>query len=98
MRGWVKLNVDGSYISYSGQIAIDVVLRDQNRRWIRGFAAAKGFGSIVEDEIWAVMEGMSMAWADGHKKVQVNSDSHEASPPPFVLPIYIRDLEGATTV
>ncbi|KAL5859212.1 hypothetical protein ACOSQ4_000508 [Xanthoceras sorbifolium] len=160
LRGWVKLNVDGSCISDTGQIAIGGVLRDCNKRWLNGYAAAKGHGNIVEAEIWAVLEGLNMAWIGGHKKVQINSDSKDAvdmimgdcnannpllyviqrckellsrdwncmvinvyresnyvadslakeghclgsdivyfaSPPPFVQQLYMRDVEGATTI
>ncbi|KAK3227570.1 hypothetical protein Dsin_007432 [Dipteronia sinensis] len=58
--GWVKLNVDGSRDPISGVITAGGVLRDHSKNWLRGFVINKGVGSILEAEMWGLLEGLSM--------------------------------------
>ncbi|KAL5830806.1 hypothetical protein ACOSQ4_016160 [Xanthoceras sorbifolium] len=74
----VKVKADGSRNRDSGNIAAGGVLRDQNRRWIKGFPVYKGIGNNIESEFWAIVEGMIMAWDDGYRRVQEEFDSLEA--------------------
>ncbi|KAL5784076.1 hypothetical protein ACOSQ2_006468 [Xanthoceras sorbifolium] len=49
-EGWVNLNVDSSRIRDLGNIVAGGVIRDHNRKWLKGYAINKGIGNIVEAE------------------------------------------------
>ncbi|KAL5787746.1 hypothetical protein ACOSP7_004695 [Xanthoceras sorbifolium] len=76
--GCVKLNIDGNRNNISGAIAAVGVVRNHDRQWIKGFVMNKGKGCILEAELWAVFEGLKMAWDGGFRKVQIDSDCLEA--------------------
>ncbi|KAL5736493.1 hypothetical protein ACOSQ2_031281 [Xanthoceras sorbifolium] len=61
--GLVKLNVDGSI--------------DCNNSWLGGFTINKGSGSILEAELWGLLEGLKFAWKSGFRAVLVESDSKD---------------------
>ena len=75
---WVKLNVDGSLSLETGAISAGGVIRDANKNWLVGFALNKGVGSVLEAEIWGILEGLKLAWSTGFRKVVVESDSQAA--------------------
>ncbi|KAL5734766.1 hypothetical protein ACOSP7_032627 [Xanthoceras sorbifolium] len=56
-QSWVKLNVDGSRNSL-GCIAAGGVIRDNLGQWLGGFTANKGSGSVLEEEVWGMVEGL----------------------------------------
>ncbi|KAL5835914.1 hypothetical protein ACOSQ4_015411 [Xanthoceras sorbifolium] len=57
--GWLKINVDGSVVN--GLISAGGVIRDHDRKWVRGFAMNIGYGSVLEAEVWGIFEGFKMA-------------------------------------
>ncbi|KAL5864666.1 hypothetical protein ACOSQ3_002180 [Xanthoceras sorbifolium] len=56
--GWLKVNVDGS--AANGIIYAGGVIRDHERNWVRGFSMNIGGGSILETELWGILEGLKM--------------------------------------
>ncbi|KAL5777521.1 hypothetical protein ACOSP7_010447 [Xanthoceras sorbifolium] len=56
--GWLKVNVDGS--AANGIISTGGVIRDHKKNWVRGFSINIGGGSILEAELWGVLEGLKM--------------------------------------
>ncbi|CAI0374979.1 unnamed protein product [Linum tenue] len=75
LEGWVKLNVDGSRRSEPPSSAIGGVLRNSDGSWIVGFSNKVGHASVLESEIRALRDGLSLAWTLGYHKVEVASDS-----------------------
>ncbi|KAK3205641.1 hypothetical protein Dsin_019687 [Dipteronia sinensis] len=61
VRDWVKLNTDGSRDIDLGTITAGGVLRNHLKQWLRGFVLNKGFGSVLEAELWGMFEGLNMA-------------------------------------
>ncbi|KAL5787859.1 hypothetical protein ACOSP7_004808 [Xanthoceras sorbifolium] len=59
--GLVKLNVDGSVCSGLNLVAAGGVIRDCNKAWLGGFAINKGIVSILEAELWGLLEGLKFA-------------------------------------
>jgi ribonuclease HI len=75
LDGWVKLNVDGSYLELTGEAGVGVVARDRSRTVI--FTAWKYLekcGSAAEAEAIACVEGLHWANHWGLSQVIVESD------------------------
>ncbi|KAK2661731.1 hypothetical protein Ddye_000305 [Dipteronia dyeriana] len=68
----VPLTKDVGYISARG------IIRDDKKKWLIGFALNKGSCSVLEVELWAILEGLTLAWRVGYIKVMVESDSQVA--------------------
>ena len=60
-RDWIKLNVDGSLNHDLGSISAGGVIRDDKKMWLTGFAMNKGSGSVIEAELWGILEGLNLA-------------------------------------
>ncbi|KAK2657145.1 hypothetical protein Ddye_010197 [Dipteronia dyeriana] len=65
---WVKLNVDGSMIPKLGSIFAGGVVRDHRKNWLIGFALNKGVGSVLEAELYGILEVLKLVWKNGFKK------------------------------
>ena len=75
---WVKLNVDGSMSAEMNSIAGGGVVRDRSESWVTGFALKIVTGSVLEAELWGILEGLKLVWQMGFRKVVVDSDSKSA--------------------
>ncbi|CAI0469994.1 unnamed protein product [Linum tenue] len=73
--GWVKLNVDGSVKGDPPSSAIGGVARDPTSNWIAGFSTHVGLCSVLEAELKALRDGLSLIWILSYLKVLVQSDS-----------------------
>ena len=63
---WVKLNIDGSCDIDSGRITTGGVLRNHQKKWLRGgFVLNMGISGILEAELWGILEGLRMSWNSG---------------------------------
>ncbi|KAK2654289.1 hypothetical protein Ddye_014145 [Dipteronia dyeriana] len=51
-----------------GTIAAGGVVRDHKKNWMVGFALNKGTGSVLEAELWGILEGLKLLWKKGFKK------------------------------
>ena len=60
------MNSDGAMKHDSGLAAAGGVMRDENGKWIGGFAAHLGYCSSVQAEIWGAWYGQKMAWYRGY--------------------------------
>ncbi|OMP00857.1 hypothetical protein COLO4_12315 [Corchorus olitorius] len=74
-EGWAKLNTDGSWNQASDDAAIGGVIRGHCGEWIIGFSQAIGKCSIDMAELWAIQQGISLAWSRGIRALEVESDS-----------------------
>ncbi|KAJ1387846.1 Ribonuclease H-like superfamily [Sesbania bispinosa] len=69
--GFIKLNVDGSFLRHSKLMATGGI-------WLGGFSSKEGCGSVLQVELNAIIKGLSLAWDMGWKRVVCESDSLEA--------------------
>ncbi|KAK8601216.1 hypothetical protein V6N12_051057 [Hibiscus sabdariffa] len=76
--GWACLNVDGvvSMPLYDGRIG--GLVRSNDGDWIVGFVKVIGRSDVLQAELWALFEGMSLAWEYGFHRLLVRSDSKQA--------------------
>ena len=73
--GWVALSVDGSYCAEDGAAGSGMVLRDDKGGVI--FAAYRRIyhcNEVLEAELHAIMEGVSLAIQQSNRPVQLQSD------------------------
>ncbi|GMI94853.1 hypothetical protein HRI_003154600 [Hibiscus trionum] len=75
---WVKLNVDGAVNTTTKAAAIGGVCRTDGGDWLFGFNRRLGCCSVLNAELWAVLEGLRHAWRCGFHRVEIESDSREA--------------------
>lgn len=76
--GWFKLNCDGVVTNYGSKAGCGGVLRDEDGRFIFGFAGGLGSCSITQAELWAILNGSQKTKERGITKVIVESDSMAA--------------------
>jgi len=75
LAGWVKLNVDGSFVQQSGESGVGVIARDNEGHVI--FSAWRSIFNCqdaAEAEAWACLEGLRLAAQWIHEPVIVESD------------------------
>jgi ribonuclease HI len=72
---WVKINVDGCSKGNPGLVGAGGVIRDAMGRWIVGFALNIGICTSVGAELWAITNGLKLAWSKGFRKIILESDS-----------------------
>ncbi|KAK8527582.1 hypothetical protein V6N12_054788 [Hibiscus sabdariffa] len=46
--------------------------------WIVGFVKSIGFSNCLHAELWAVFEGLKLAWEFGFERLLIQSDSQQA--------------------
>lgn len=75
-RGWVKVNVDGSFIR-EGIGGCGGVVRGHAGEWIKGFSIKLEEPIQIATEVAAVLEGLKLCWDLQLRKVIVESDDKE---------------------
>ncbi|KAL4353912.1 hypothetical protein GQ457_06G021000 [Hibiscus cannabinus] len=78
-HGWVKGNVDVAVNVSDGRAAVGGVFRDEDGTWLQGFARFIGRSSVLVIELWAIREGLHLAWNDGFRHVELETDNAEAA-------------------
>lgn len=73
-KGWVKLNIDGSFTSHIPSAGIGGVIRGSNGNWVTGFSMEVGETDSFQVEVRAMYEGLMFAWSRGFHQVDVESD------------------------
>ena len=76
--GCVKLNTDAvcklpMYLAAAGGL-----IRDNLGRWLLGFMYNIGACTPLEAELWAILEGLRVAWNAGYRNVLLEADSQQA--------------------
>jgi len=61
--GWVMIDVDGYSKENSGMAGVSGVIRDDMRIWIVGFTLNIGICTSACAELWAVNNGLNLAWS-----------------------------------
>lgn len=77
-NNWIRLRSDGVVKKGSGFVAIRGVMRDQNERWILGYNMYLGFRSVMEAELWGILNGLTLLLEQNYDTVLIQTDSMEA--------------------
>ena len=73
--GWIKVNSDGARKSSSGLASAGGLLRDDQGRWVTGFAVNLGRCSALMAEIWGAWYALNLTWEKNIKKLILEMDS-----------------------
>jgi ribonuclease HI len=73
--GWYKLNSDGASNQTTRRAAAGGLIRDDNGLWVREFGRSLGYCSAYWAEVWALKEGLQLAWNLSIKQLIVETDS-----------------------
>ncbi|KAI4313589.1 hypothetical protein L6164_026554 [Bauhinia variegata] len=76
--GWVKCNVDGSFLPDNSSAGCGGVCRDAQGKWLYGFAQRIDYYDNTKAETFAIYKGLAEAWRLDYKKVIIESDSESA--------------------
>ncbi|KAE8735166.1 hypothetical protein F3Y22_tig00000405pilonHSYRG00010 [Hibiscus syriacus] len=75
---WLKVNADGAVGGTLKMAAVWGVLRDDQGRWIFGFARSLGICSVLMAELLAIHDSLVHAWNLGFGKIQLETDCAKA--------------------
>ena len=73
--GWVKLNTDGSSLGNSGLAGGGGLIRDEEGKWITGFACKIGKTTSFIVELWALHDGLNVCINHRFAAVEVELDA-----------------------
>ncbi|MBA0810136.1 hypothetical protein Gohar_002154, partial [Gossypium harknessii] len=73
--GWVKGNIDGSIPKHTSSAAVGGMIRDHEGNWLFGFGMRIGRYGIFQTEARALYEGLVVAWHEGFRQIEVESDN-----------------------
>ncbi|KAL3355755.1 hypothetical protein AABB24_016765 [Solanum stoloniferum] len=78
--GYIKINVDGSFMPNSGLAGYGGIARDDRGRWLGGFVGRLGVvtKSCLTAELWAIHGGLTVAKNFNLTNVIIETDSNEA--------------------
>ena len=69
-----KLNTDGAVKGVSQVASAGGVIRNDVRVWFKGYSRSLGHGSVIVAELWAIYDGLQLAWDNGIR-LEVESDN-----------------------
>ena len=55
---WCKLNTDGASLGNPGKARGGGIIRDNEGRWVKGFARSIGFTTSIIAKLWALRDGL----------------------------------------
>lgn len=73
--GWMKLNRDGSSLGNPGLAGGRGLIRNEEGRWVVGFAHKIGITSSFLAELWALRDGLSLCVSQSFRAVDVELDA-----------------------
>ncbi|KAK8986158.1 hypothetical protein V6N11_082436 [Hibiscus sabdariffa] len=76
--GWLTLNIDGSVSTISSHGSAGGLIRDSEGSWLTGFNRHLGITTPLQAELWAIHEGLLLAWSIGFERLQCQTDCAEA--------------------
>ncbi|KAL4291469.1 hypothetical protein GQ457_14G003410 [Hibiscus cannabinus] len=76
--GWIKVNVDASVSMVDRSAGAGGALRDDSGAWLSGYARYVGRCDVLLAELWAIHDGLLLAWDLGFRFVELESDCLEA--------------------
>ncbi|KAK9265995.1 hypothetical protein L1049_012495 [Liquidambar formosana] len=72
---WVTLNIDGSSLGNPGCAGAGGLIRNSVGVWLKGFYHHIGSTTSVCAELWAIRDGLQLAWSMGHRHVILQLDA-----------------------
>ncbi|RYR27984.1 hypothetical protein Ahy_B01g052067 [Arachis hypogaea] len=75
VEGFIKINVDGSFLTSSNNATCGGVMRDSLGRFIKCFSCNLGSCSIMHAELWTIVKGLHLAVINSYNHVVIESDS-----------------------
>ncbi|KAL4352609.1 hypothetical protein GQ457_06G035460 [Hibiscus cannabinus] len=89
-NGWLCLNSDASLSHSSGVGSVGGVVRDHSGAFLFSYSKSIGTTTVLQAELWGILEGLRIARDRGCVRIQVQSDSADAinllSPPSMLSP------------
>ncbi|KAL4351251.1 hypothetical protein GQ457_06G013060 [Hibiscus cannabinus] len=89
-NGWLCLNSDASLSHSSGVGSVGGVVRDHSGAFLFSYSKSIGTTTVLQAELWGILEGLRIARDRGCVRIQVQSDSADAinllSPPSMLCP------------
>lgn len=76
--GYVKVNVDGSFLENCSRMGAGGILRDHTGGWIAGFSYPQTGGDALLAELLAIQRGLELCHTKGFEQIICESDSLEA--------------------
>ncbi|KAK9019279.1 hypothetical protein V6N11_053805 [Hibiscus sabdariffa] len=73
--GWIKANSDGVVRGIDILASAGSVIRDDQGRWVYGYARRLGRCSVLMAELWAAHDILLAAWDLGFHQVQMETDN-----------------------
>ena len=75
LPGWHKLNTDGVSLGNQSKACSGGLIRDNEGRWIRGYSRSIGHMTSVMAELWALRDGLNLAFQLGIRWLEVELDA-----------------------
>uniref|UniRef100_A0A199UBV5 Uncharacterized protein n=1 Tax=Manihot esculenta TaxID=3983 RepID=A0A199UBV5_MANES len=72
---WIKLNTDGAWDSTTGIDKAGGVIRNSEGAWLAGYNRLVGVSSIYNAELWAIFDGLTLAWNMNFRRLVVDCDN-----------------------
>jgi len=72
---YVTLNTDGSSLGNLGESGVGGVACAANGEWLWGFSLHLGVTNNTMAKLWGIREALVWAWAKGHHRVCLQTDS-----------------------
>ncbi|KAK9046564.1 hypothetical protein V6N11_052450 [Hibiscus sabdariffa] len=76
--GWIKVNVDASVSTIDRSAGAGGALRDDHGVWLSGYTRFVGRCDALLAELWAMHDGLLLAWDLGFRFVELESDCLKA--------------------
>lgn len=76
--GWYKLNIDGLVNGANGHAGCGGLIRDNDGRWVKGFAKKIAASSSLDAELWGSREGLVLCLDIQALAVKVELDATSA--------------------
>ncbi|KAE8709018.1 hypothetical protein F3Y22_tig00110332pilonHSYRG00750 [Hibiscus syriacus] len=93
---WIALNTDGSVNTSNGKSSIGGFFRNDSGSWIFGFSRSIGIADPLQAEIWAIHDGLNIAWSLGIEFLQLYDLTIYDDPPESIIPLL--SLEAAALI
>lgn len=73
--GWTKCNVDGACKNYGESTGCGGAMRDSSGQWLMRFKQGLVSGTVLNAELWGILQGMKLTWNQGVRKLWIEGDS-----------------------
>ncbi|GLU17060.1 hypothetical protein SLE2022_334570 [Rubroshorea leprosula] len=83
---WIKLNTNGSVIGNPGLGGCGGVFRDSQGQWVLGFTRNIGFTTALATELWAIRDGLQLAFNLHFNHIIIETDYYVAFQLIFTAP------------